>query len=82
MAYFDYAKWEILIVPSANIWMAYILGEKRDISCKLHTNGQGWDHICWLHYIFHMDCVHIIMGHHLWLNGGHNFIYATNRLYF
>jgi hypothetical protein len=82
MAYFDYAKWEILIVPSANMWMGYILDEKMDISCKLHTNGQGMRSHMLIAYIIYVDCVHIIVGHHSWLNGGHNFLYATNRLDF
>jgi hypothetical protein len=53
MAYFDYAKWEILIVLSANMWMGYILDEKMDISCKLHTNGQGMRETAYVDCTYH-----------------------------
>jgi len=48
MENFGYDKWKILITPSDNMWLGYILVVKMRIDYKLHTNGQWIKlYICW-----------------------------------
>jgi hypothetical protein len=56
MAYFDYAKWQILTAPIENMWVGYILVTKMGINWKLCTNGQHMKSYMLIVYIIHVKC--------------------------
>jgi hypothetical protein len=56
MAYFDYAKWKILITLNENMWVGYILVAKMGINCKLCINGQHMKFYMLTIYIIYVKC--------------------------
>jgi hypothetical protein len=58
VAYFNYAKWHILIAPSTKMWVGYILVGKMKTSYKLHINGQQMRSYMLIVYITYVMCLH------------------------
>jgi len=61
-----------------NVSTGSILVQKMGIGCKLHMNGYSMRSYILTIYIIHVECVDIMMNHHLQLDVKYNFTYATN----